>query len=484
MFSKKITEFQIIILILVLGILYILFPSANPSGDTVEYANNIRSGNELFFPHHLLYNAFFYVLVKLLGIVNILRFIYVSNALFAAGCLLFVNAILSSTVERKIRISLILLLGSCFGFMRYATTGETYIIPLFFLLGSSYWALRKKFTVGIALLTSIACLFHQICIFWWLGLLIFILITNNERRFRTFLAYGLVSCMVPITYLLAFYLTENDSSSVFDYLVHDYRHHEGVEFAIKKKAFLLTPINLVRTFYQVHGYILPLIQKHFFLIIFVFASVVLGIAGCFKFRKRLVSVNTGSFERNFALTHLIIFGLQLFFAFLSEGNAEFMVMLPFELALFAFIYYRVQRFPMALFAASLFTWNVSLGLLPLHLVELTHQQALVRYVEQHPDEIYYVRDRQLLANDLRYRNPQKKYSLFQLKPNNEAFLDSLVQRHSLVMTDILTPLMMSRASLVAPNIQLPPNLMLCNPDTIPFDLGFWVMSEIRIKQPE
>jgi hypothetical protein len=191
------------------------------------------------------------------------------------------------------------------------------------------------------------------------------------------------------------------------------------------------------------------------------------------------------FEQKFAFTHLIIFGLQFLFAFLSEGNAEFMVMLPFELVLFAFVRYRMQPFPIALFAASLFIWNVSLGILPLHVVEISPHPAIVRYVEQRPDEVYYVRDRQLLANELKYRNPHKKYSLFRVKPDRTALLDSLLQHHSCVKTDILSPMMMSRASIVMQeNILLPPNLTLCNPDTIPFDLGFLVMSEIRMKQPE
>jgi hypothetical protein len=46
--------------------------------------------------------------------------------------------------------------------------------------------------------------------------------------------------------------------------------------------FLLTPINLIRTFYQVHGYILPLIQKYSVLIIFICLSGGLTIAGCIR----------------------------------------------------------------------------------------------------------------------------------------------------------------------------------------------------------
>jgi hypothetical protein len=67
------------------------------------------------------------VLTRLTGVADTLRFVCIANALFATGCLFLVNVILSPAAECKMRISLILLLGSCFGFMRYATTGETYI---------------------------------------------------------------------------------------------------------------------------------------------------------------------------------------------------------------------------------------------------------------------------------------------------------------------------------------------------------------------
>ncbi|MDR1437328.1 MAG: hypothetical protein LBI65_04335 [Candidatus Symbiothrix sp.] len=478
MFTKK-SDYSILSLILGLGILYLLFPSINPSGDTVTYAGNIRSGDELFYPHHLLYNAFYYLFAELLGSGNTLRLICAGNALFAAGCLFLVNAILSSAVERKMRAAVILLLGSCFGFMRYATTGETYIVPLFFLLAGSFLAFRKKNVFWVALPASIACLFHQICIFWWLGLLLFILMSDNRKWFRALTVYGFTSCIIPAVYLLVFYLTENDASSIYDYLVHDYTHSEGVDFSVKTKAFLLTPINLIRTFYQVHGYILPLVQKYSFLIIFGCISGLLAIAGCIRWRKRSVGVNAVSFERKFALIHLVIFGLQLLFAFMSDGNAEFMVMLPFELALFVFFYYRVQRFPVALFAASLFIWNTAIGLLPMHFVEVTTQPALSRYIEQHPENIYYIRDRQTVNSYLEYRDPQKAYSIFQIKPGREVFLDSLLQHHPCVITDLFSPLAMSRAALVAPGMKLPSDMNICNQDTLPFDLGFFVLTEIR-----
>jgi hypothetical protein len=164
---------------------------------------------------------------------------------------------------------------------------------------------------------------------------------------------------------------------------------------------------------------------------------------------------------------------------MSNGNAEFMVMLPFELALFVFIYYRVRRFPVALFAVGLFIWNTVIGLLPMHFVEVTPQPAMSRYIEQHTENVYYIRDRQTVGSYLNYRDPQKAYSIFQIKPGCEVILDSLLQYHPRVITDMFTPQTMSRASLVTPDMKLPSGMNVCNPDTILFDLGIFVMTEIR-----
>jgi hypothetical protein len=463
--------------IILLGILYLLFPSINPSGDTYTFANQIKNGNELFLPHHLIYNAFYYVLSQVLSISDTLSFISFMNGIFAIGCLFFMNAILSKYTSNATRFFTILFLGSCFGFMRYATTGETYIVPLFFSLWASWCAITKKPVILTALIAGVSCLFHQIHIFWWLGLLIFSTISNYEKQWKNFLLYCLGSCIVPFTYLMVFYLTEHDATNLFEYIAYDYIHNEDVEFTIKTKALILTPINFIRTFYQVHGYIILLVQKYWFVGIGICLSVLFGIFGLIKLRKIKKRTNTKFFEIQFAFCHLLIFFLQLLFAAISDGNAEFMVMLPFALALFALIRYTFQHIPMYAFALSILIWNISVGLIPYHILETTSDPALARYIKAHPDEVYYIKDRQIARESLKYHYPDRSFQLYTIKENTTD-LDSLLQEYSGLLSDILTQKATSRSSMI--EAELPTSSYnIQKIDSVNYDLGALVIARIE-----
>jgi hypothetical protein len=89
--------------ILLMGVLYVLFPSINPSGDSYTYAYQIKSGNDLFLSHHLLYNAFFFVLTKMFFIEDVLGFVSLMNGLFAVGCLFFTHSIISRYTTKRIQ---------------------------------------------------------------------------------------------------------------------------------------------------------------------------------------------------------------------------------------------------------------------------------------------------------------------------------------------------------------------------------------------
>ncbi len=74
----------------------------------------------------------------------------------------------------------LLLAGSCFGVLRFATENETYIQPLLLaLLASVAWAQSlqteknaRRWLLLAGLLAALACLVHQLMVWWWLGLLL------------------------------------------------------------------------------------------------------------------------------------------------------------------------------------------------------------------------------------------------------------------------------------------------------------------------
>ena len=235
-----------ILIIIFIGIVYVMFPSINNTNDSYMYASDVREGIDLFYPHHLLYNAFNYLWTQLFNINVTLKFLCFSNSIFAVGCLLCFRKILLKQLSQLDISYYILLVSSCWGFMRYATDSETYIIPLFFSLLASCYSLYKKSFFITSLLAGIACLFHQIHFFWWLGL--GLLAFYESDRLKNILLYIGGALIVPITYILVYLICNPmpECDSIIQYILHDYYFVEDVGFFLDK-ALLLTPVSFIRT---------------------------------------------------------------------------------------------------------------------------------------------------------------------------------------------------------------------------------------------
>lgn len=469
------------IIIFFIAFIYILFPSINTTGDSFGYAKDIAMGKELFHSHHILFNAFLYLPVKIFNIHNTLSYICIMNAIFAIAALLIVNNILLKRKEEIPHIAFLLILAASFGFMRYATSAETYIIPLFFTLLASKFVLAKNSYFLAGLFASIACLFHQISVFWWIGLLFYIIVVNKKKRLKAIIQYALVTVIVPIIYLIVFIFTKNDSSSIIDFVLHDYTHYEDVKIFFSFKALLLTVINFFRSFAQFHGYFIPMIQKYPFIIAFVAFSLSLFVFACIKIKNISIKKNKDFNEKLYGLTHLLIFFIQLFFAFLSNGNAEFMVMIPFTIILFLSFYFSIKGKTAILLASALLIWNLSLELFPAHFIELNSSAAIIRYVEKHPQEKYYIKKGQTIRNGIEYKNKNKKYNIISVKSDNE-ILESIVNEGSFLITDLFNKENISRASFIFKERKLPNNYSISNYDTINYDLGQIILSKIEKKQ--
>jgi len=436
--------------IIVMGALYILLPSSNNTLDALRYASEMRDGVDLFLPHHLLYNALGYVIVHPLGITKPLLFLCFINAVFAIGCLWIARLILIPFTEEKTRTALIILLGASFGFMRFAIDNEPYIIALFFSLLASWVLLTKKNIVGASLLAATACLFHQIYFFWWLGLLIFIIQAFESARIKSALQYIVPALIVPVCYFLVFTFTHTDVNNVVEFMFHDYIKYDYVSLTFKPVTLLLTPISLARTFFQVHGYIPALLQRFNYLWIGVFLAVSFLIAALFSLKAAIVKKSQEPYEKKFAGTHLYIFILQFLFAFISDGNAKFMVMMPFALCIFLIITYQLKEKLLLYFALGLFFWNLTFGLLPYHFYELTTNPGVSRYVQSHPAGNYLLKDMVWADNLLRYYHPEQTYHLNNSRVLKEATLDSLLSENPVILTDLINnEAFMSRAKIIS-----------------------------------
>ena len=142
---------------LILFITYALFPTNNSSLDAYYYAASVKFSQHLFSPHHLLYNVFIGLVYKPIHILNIdvLAFSKFINTLFSTLTLYTLYKILLLLkYSKKETITYVYLVGFSFIFWRYGTENETYIIPVFFSLLSSYWLLkyfREENTLSVIL---------------------------------------------------------------------------------------------------------------------------------------------------------------------------------------------------------------------------------------------------------------------------------------------------------------------------------------------
>ena len=468
--------------ILFLGVIYIALPSINNSLDSLAYAEEMRAGSYLFRPHHLLYNAFGYVIANLLNVKDTLSLMCLVNSIFAIACLFLMRSMLSTFMDDRKCAVLLIFLGSCFGFIRFATDNEAYIIPLFFSLWASRTILKEKNIFSTSLLAATACLFHQIHFFWWLGLLFFILLSPETSRVRKVFQYICGALIVPIAYLIVFYFTKHDSPTIIQFVFHDYFQTGNVELTFKPVSLLLTPISFIRSFLQVHGYFIPLIQQYTYVCIAILVAIICFLLGLFKMKGAVSKRNTDVYSKRFAFIHLFIFIMQLVFAALSDGNAEFMVMLPFAFCLYFFTKYDMQLYVPTCISAGVLIWNLFLALIPSHFMELSSDIPLSRFIAENPSKVYYLKDNVRVDNILSYYHPGQNYNI-ESSLKGGATLDSLMLRNKTVLTDIVnnsSPF--SRASVVLEIDQKQlQNYFLVKKDSVPYDLGVLYITSITNK---
>jgi len=216
---KHINNYKIELLILSIVILYIIFPTNNSTLDAYGYATSIKYDVDLFKPHHLLYNAFQYIISKTLlslGLdFDVLSMTKVVNSIFQ-----FFNLYISYQIFKLFKIDkseiilYILIIGFSYSSIRFGTENENYIIPITFSLLASYFYLRFIKTKSVrmifysGLFASIASLFHQIHFFWWFGLFIGVVLYIKKWRFVFY--YVISAIIVPIIYLAVIYFYKNE----------------------------------------------------------------------------------------------------------------------------------------------------------------------------------------------------------------------------------------------------------------------------------
>jgi hypothetical protein len=417
------------VVVSLLTALCLALPTANPTGDAWYYAACARWGHELAQPHHLLYNGVGWLWLRLVGATGAapaglaaMRWLQAFNALAFGGCLVSLASLLRRAGVAAAAVpAWLLLVGSCYGMLRFATENETYIQPLLLaLLASQAWARaivrpmarRGGWLLVAGALAALACLLHQLLIWWWLGLLLSLRPWQSWAVLRSALLYLLPAGLVPLAYgwVLLAQGQPLGPGSLLRFALHDYITG-GAQVSLGLKSLLLTAINLVRTAGQVHGNLLPLL-RHWPMALgaVALACGVLGVYAVLGWRSVAPTASpqppTASLVRR---THRLIFFLHLVFAAQAAGNAEFMVMLP-ALAALAWAAGPLAAWPshrVAALGTALLSWNVAFGLVPAHrLVYTDAGPALRMRVLAQPHAWFLLLDPNLLLNQLHYYTGQ------------------------------------------------------------------------------
>ena len=215
---------------IIICLLFLLLPTANSSVDAVGYAGDIKWESNLFSPHHLLYNAFGWLLYNLFG-GDVLSLMKALNAILAGASVLVLGEILKKrNLPTSQVINFMLLAGGSFGLMRFATDNETYLMPILFSLLASWSFLRyREQTLWLLLsgiLAALAVLFHQLHVWWWLGLLVGII---RLKSWKAIFSYALPALMIPLAYLWVLWGKMGEMpgvGEVFAFALHDFAREE------------------------------------------------------------------------------------------------------------------------------------------------------------------------------------------------------------------------------------------------------------------
>lgn len=393
---------------LLLSACYLFFPCNNPSCDAINYAADVKYATDLFWPHHLIHNAFHFCVYEFCGIfcleIDAMALMNVVTALFAIATLLVSWRILVRFTEKSTAKSIVLLLGACFGFMRYSVQCETYIIPIFFSVAASYFFLRTVrdnklwFAFASGLMSVLACLFHQVQIFWTIGLLVGLLFS---KYYRESIVYAITLLVIPTVYSVTFVHYDGGEWSVpnlFRYAL-SYYYTDTASAGIGWKNLLMTPVSFIRCIIQVHGNFVILLKMcpwlyAMFLLLPVMAYML------FKMIRNGYKVLN---DKLFGFLHLGIFVFQFAFACFSDGNTEFMVMLPIALAFgLAPLFYMPAR-NVVILAASLFVWNFCWAILPENIYSYYNEDAVVGYLKDNQDVRFIAADEHTVENLYYYR---------------------------------------------------------------------------------
>lgn len=489
---KNINQKSVFYLILAFfAAIFLLFPNRNPLSDSLAYAGNVRWNDFLFFPHHLLHCWFNWLINNLLHVfsikVDVLSMMAFVNGIFAVICLFVFQKILLLQKNDTARANIWTFFAACsFGFMRFAVEAEAYIIPLFFSLLATFFYIKYlknnklQNIIFSSLAISLAVLFHQIALIWGVGLFVGFVFTKKISRILLF-ALPTLSVLLVYSFIMTYINKIPFSVEKLMFFLADYYTSSNAEFHFGLQNFTLLAIGFVRTFFQIHGivlYALKIIPALWIAFVVVVICLFLAI---YNFKKAKINKSEKLKDDKFSLTNAVIFVLLLLFAFFTDGNSEFLVVLPFVLSFFIDKFIIFSKKTVILFSISMFLWNFCFGIFPNNHFNIENNQAECAFVQGKPDNIFIFKNKNNIQSqfyyDYGYDIPNQIIDL----QKDKVVLDSLKISQKTVYTDILTKKIPYNRADFYTNNSVEKLLFIKQIQIFHSDLGDFSIDEVKIR---
>lgn len=419
-------------MVLLYFILCAILPTNNSTIDAYCYAADIRFGENLFRPHHLLYNAFCWLIYQPFSFIDTLQFLKILNAAIATlGLIIVFNILNLILLNLNQAFWMTLLIFSSFGILRFATENEVYMIPFVLSVWGTLYYMKgvfenkKSYYVLAILILTIAVLFHQLMI-WWLLITLFF-IGLKSRRYSILLAFTSGMLILGV-YSVVLYINGEDYFNIqklIQFVLNDYYTGEAKN-SFGMNYILLTGINLVRSFIQFHGSLFPLVSDHLWLwipVVLLWSGLIFSVFQLFRNLKKSSNVRWFYYFISLAIIYIL-------FSLYAMGNAEFMIMIPFLIIISLTVRYQLNIQWLQLILGCLIVWNIGFGLIVNNQKDLYHKNWYLTYQNEHA--IFIMQEANLLKNMQYYHTHQEAQTIYKLpadyteKNQSPAFLDTVI----------------------------------------------------------
>jgi Ca2+/Na+ antiporter len=153
----------------------------------------------------------------------------------------------------------------------------------------------------------------------------------------------------------------------------------------------------------VHGNLLGIINYSlgifiFFLALF-FVFLAIGILHFIKTKRHTLSLYN---ERRFAIILWVILALSFLFAALSNGNAEFMILIPFILVVIYATYFSTHK-SILFTGLAMLVWNCCFALYPQRFLQLSCTEQVVDLMKTRNDATFVLIDKPMAENLYLYK---------------------------------------------------------------------------------